>query len=195
MLAKEVNKGNGTCVSPDACLKWLWLATIAAAFFGPLLALNNYPGLFVYKILFASHLVAFSFFLAAKKIELKLLPHLKPYFLFFAFWLGWALLSLLWSDHKMDGVLNLWYLFSGLSLASFTTLYIRTDKDFKILLGILVAVFLGVLGVGLWENQTGEHLKTAGAVSALTGYTRFMPRGFFKNPNDLATYLVLYLPF
>ncbi|MDD4239448.1 MAG: O-antigen ligase family protein, partial [Desulfotomaculaceae bacterium] len=42
---------------------------------------------------------------------------------------------------------------------------------------------------------TGEHLKTAGAVSALTGYTRFMPRGFFKNPNDLATYLVLYLPF
>lgn len=194
MLAIEVNKTNGTCFRPGACLKWLWLATIATAFFGPLLALNNYPGLFTYKILFAIHLIAFSFLLAAKKIELRMLPHLKPYFLFFAVWLGWALLSLLWADNKMDGVFNIWYLFSGLSLASFTTIYIRTDKDLKALLCILVAVFLFILGVGLWENRTGQHLKTAGAVLDLTGYARLMPRGFFKNPNDLATYLVLYLP-
>lgn len=195
MLAIEVNKGNGKYFSPGACLRWLWLATVAAAFFGPLLALNNYPGLFAYKILYAIHLLAFSFFLLTKKIKLRMLPHIKPFFLFFAVWLGWALLSLLWADNKVDGVYNIWYLFSGLSLVSFTTCYIQRDRELKVLLGIVVAVFILILGVGLWETRTGLHLKTAGDVINLTGYARYMPRGFFKNPNDLATYLVLYLPF
>jgi teichuronic acid biosynthesis protein TuaE len=195
LLALEVNKGNGNNFSPGVFLTWLWLLTIATAFFGPLLALNNYPGLFAYKILFAVHLIAFSFLLATKKIELRMLPRLKPYFLFFAVWLGWALLSLLWADNKMDGIYNIWYLFSGLSLASFSAVYIRKGRELKVLTGILVAVFLLVLGVGLWETRTGLHLKTAGEVLNLTGYARYMPRGFFKNPNDMATYLVLYLPF
>ena len=195
MLAEIEVKEDSKGLSPGNILKWLWLATIATAFFGPLLSLNNYPGLFAYKILFAIHLVAFSFYLIVGKIELKILPHLRPYFLFFGFWLGWALLSLLWADNRMDGFRNIWYLFSGLSMVSFTILYLRTDKDLTALLCILTAVFLCNLGIGLWENQTGQHLKTAGDVTALAGHLKIMPRGFWKNPNDLATYLVLYLPF
>lgn len=194
LLAEKEVKENSKYLSPGNTLKWLWLATIASAFFGPLLALSNYPGIFAYKILFIAHLVAFIFFLIVKKIEIKLLPHLKPYFLFFVVWLGWALFSLLWSDNKMDGVRNIWYLFSGLSLASFSAIYFRTDRDLKALLCILVPVFFSVLAVGLWENGTGLHLKTAGALLDLTTTSKMMPRGFFKNPNDLATYLVLYLP-
>lgn len=195
MAAMEINKANSKFSKAGACLTWLWLLTIAAAFFGPLLAFNHYPGLYAYKILFAVHLVLFSFFLLTKKIDLRLFSQQKPYFIFFAVWLGWALLSLLWAGNKMDGIFNIWYLFSGLSLVFFTTFYISTDRELKILAGILAVVFLCVLVVGYWESKTGLHLKTAGSLLSLTGYARFMPRGFFKNPNDLATYLVLYVPF
>lgn len=173
---------------PFNILKWLWLATLVTAFFGPLLAFSAWPGIFAYKILFTLHLLLFSFFVVAKKVKISLSPPVKRYFIFFILWFGWAVLSLLWCDNRMDGLSNIYYLFTGLCLIGFTTVYLK-ENDVKLLLFIFIAVYTVVLAVGFWESATGWHLVTAGDI----GYSK-VPRGIFKNPNDLATYLVLYLP-
>lgn len=175
-------------------MKWLWLATLVTAFFGPLLAANAHPGIFAFKILFFLHLLLFCFFLTIRKLNFNTSPQMKPYFIFFLVWLSWALLSLLWADNIQDGFQNLWYLFSGLCLIGFSIFYFRAEKDLKILLYTLVAIFIIIISVGIWEHQTGLHLKTAGFIFE-AGVISKIPRGVFKNPNDLATYLALYLPF
>jgi teichuronic acid biosynthesis protein TuaE len=173
---------------PLNILKWLWLATLAAAFFGPLLAFSAWPNFFAYKILFTLHLLLFSILIAAKKVKVSLSPGVERYYVFFVLWFGWAVLSLLWCDNRMDGLSNIYYLFTGLCLIGFTPVYLN-ENDLKIPLFILIAVYSVVLAVGLWEVKTGQHLITAGFV-----FNSKVPRGIFKNPNDLATYLVLYLP-
>ncbi len=169
-------------------LKWLWLSTLVAAFFGPLLAFSAWPNIFAYKILFTLHLLLFSIFIAAKKVKVSLSPGIKSYFVFFVLWFGWAVLSLLWCDNQMDGLSNIYYLFTGVCLIGFSTVYLN-ENDLKIFLFVLVAVYAVVLAVGLWEVKTGQHLVTAGFI-----FNSKVPRGVFKNPNDFATYLVLYLP-
>ena len=121
-------------------MKWLWLATLVTAFFGPLLALDAYPGIFAYKILFCLHLALFCFFLAFRKITLEINHKIRPFFVFFLVWLAWAVFSLLWADNIPDGLRNLWYLFSGLSLVGFTVFYMRKEEDLKAPLFILVAI-------------------------------------------------------
>lgn len=173
---------------PFHILKWLWLATLVTAFFGPLLAFSDWPSIFAYKILFTLHLLLFSFFVVAKKVKVNPSPPVKRYFVFFILWFGWAVLSLLWCDNRTDGLSNVYYLFTGLCLIGFTTVYVK-ENDVKLLLFIFIVVYTVVLAVGLWESATGWHLATAGDIA----YSK-IPRGVFKNPNDLATYLVLYLP-
>ncbi|OPZ74593.1 MAG: Teichuronic acid biosynthesis protein TuaE [Firmicutes bacterium ADurb.Bin456] len=175
-------------------MQGLWLATVVSAFFGPLLALNTCPGIFAFKILFCLHLALFGFFLALRKIELTLNRETKPYFVFFLVWLAWALFSLSWADNVPDGLRNLWYLFSGLCLIGFTAFYIRQEKDLIAFFCILAAILLIIIGVGIWEYKTGLHLKTAGLVNGTVVISK-TPRGVFKNQNDMATYLALYLPF
>ncbi len=173
---------------PLNILKWLWLATLAAAFFGPLLAFSAWPNIFAYKILFTLHLLLFSILIAAKKIKVSLPPGVERYFVFFMLWFGWALLSLLWCDNRIDGLSNIYYLFTGLCLIGFTPIYFK-ENDLRFLVIILIVVYFVVLFVGLWEYKTGQHLITSGDI-----VNSKVPRGIFKNPNDLATYLVLYLP-
>lgn len=173
-------------------LKWFWLATLITAFYGPLLAFIEYPGIFAFKILFALHLLIFVLFFVFKKIDIKVAPQIKPYITFFAIWLGWAVISLFWCDNRLAGVYNIYYLFTGLALISFTFLCFKSEKDINIVLVVLILIYLSLLAVGIWEYKTGEHLKTAGELFDKKGYPT--PRGVFKNPNDFATYLVLYLP-
>jgi len=175
-------------------MKALWLATLVTAFFGPLLALNACPGIFAFKILLSLHLALFGFFLAFRKMDLALNRETKPYFVFFLVWLVWALFSLAWAGNIPDGLRNLWYLFSGLCLIGFTTFYIRKEKDLIASFFILAAILLIIMGVGIWEYKTGLHLKTAGLIQN-AGVISKTPRGVFKNQNDMATYLALYLPF
>jgi teichuronic acid biosynthesis protein TuaE len=175
-------------------LKRLWLVTLVTAFFGPLLALDAYPGIFAFKILFCLHLALFCFFLAFRKITLEINREIWPNFVFFLVWLAWAVFSLLWAGNIPNGLRNLWYLFSGLSLIGFTVFYMRKEEDLKAPLFILVAILLIIMGVGIWEYKTGLHLKTAGLIPDAGAISK-TPRGVFKNQNDMATYLALYLPF
>ena len=69
-------------------MKWLWLATLVTAFFGPLLAANAHPGIFAFKILFFLHLLLFCFFLTIRKLNFNTSPQMKPYFIFFLVWKG-----------------------------------------------------------------------------------------------------------
>ncbi len=175
-------------------MKRLWLATLVTAFFGPLLALDAYPGIFAFKILFCLHLALFCFFLAFRKMTLEINREIKPFYVFFLVWLAWAVFSLLWAGNFPDGLRNLWYLFSGLSLIGFTVFYMHKEEDLKAPLYILVAILLIIMGVGIWEYKTGLHLKTAGLIPDAGSISK-APRGVFKNQNDMATYLALYLPF
>lgn len=181
-----------------AKLKLIWLITVAAAFWGPFLAISSYPQLFAYRILFLAHLIALALVLVFRnKLSTRLEQvKVRDQLRFFFLWLIWAIVSILWADSKIDAARHIWALFSGIALIGFTVFYSDTEKDLRNYSRLCLATLLLFMFIGLWESLTGIHLKPMSTIDpVIYAHEALFPRVIFTNTNDFATFLALYVPF
>lgn len=171
-----------------------------------------------YGHLYAFHLAAIAFilfFLQNYKENLKVLPFSKKklhsiYVLIFIIF--WYLLSLFWAENKLLVFYHVFYLLNGLLIFIASYFAIRNEKDIKKFLsisGIIVGIeilisFLEVTGYFRWPispySAQIEFFKRNLAYNQnikpeIIATIRKTPTGFHWNPNNLATYMFMVLPF
>ncbi|MGI6711909.1 MAG: O-antigen ligase family protein [Bacillota bacterium] len=173
-------------------LKTIWFLALITSFFGPTLAIPGYESIFAYRILLVVHVIGFLGYCLWKRKEMQFHIEVKEYIWFYFFWFGWAVVSLIWADSKGDALRHIWFMFSGISLIGFSIFHIKEEKDFRHLYQIFIAVLLMFLGVSLWEHVFRYNVGVGGSA---VFFERGIPNGFLHNPNDLATFLTLYIPF
>lgn len=119
----------------------------------------------------------------------------NPIVCFMLIWLARALISVIWAP---DIRLALKYVYCIFLITALVILFTNliTPENKKHIVKFMV-VLLSVLNlIGLWEITTGNHLMRdyLGTPSRLRLLAN-VPGGFFANPNDFATYLILIIPF
>jgi len=163
--------------------------TFLSGFFGSTLAYPKLSYLFAYRI-FLAFLFFFIFIdLMLNGIELKSFLNFSTFFLIG--WCAYSLLSFLWAQDIKSAVRDQVFLTINIFMIlifMYYSKYLRWDVFEKI---ILIS-FIIHLAVGYLEVVTDKHLWTSKVPLYNLHRT---PSTFFANPNDFATYLVLYLPF
>ncbi|TPG12973.1 hypothetical protein EAH87_17765 [Sphingomonas koreensis] len=167
-----------------------------------------------YSVLYLFHIVVFfrtvELFGGKKYI---ILPRILQWdIVFFAFLLIWYTASIAWAENKLYAIEYCGYIFLA-SLAVFYMVQICLDRA-KLILAyrllailILIEIFLSLLeGMGILRlpfSPYSPYLHYFGRVpSDLTDfsysamdYIGELPTGFFPNPNNLAAFLALVMPF
>lgn len=179
-------------------LKFIWLLTLISAFFGPSLSIPGYENIYAFRILLLAQIIGVVLYLFFHRDKGRFFVMqldrilVKEYLVFYALWLCWAGITLIWADSRGDWMRHMSFLFTGFSLIGFSLLHFKKEEDLKFLIftfGIILMIFLGVC---LFERHFRYNVGVGG--SAIF-FERGIPNGFMGNPNDLATFLTLYLPF
>jgi len=125
------------------------------------------------------------------------ISHIKinHYFEFLGIWLIYATLSMAWAASKADGIRHIIFLFMAVSVIFFVVYYFSNDKDLKRLYYLWLAVFGGLVLLGVWEQLTGRHIPISAYYSETRARFMIGPTGVFNNPNDYATFLAFSIPF
>ena len=118
----------------------------------------------------------------------------KYYLRFLAIWGFYAVLTLAWVNSPVDAVRHVVFLLAGISMIIFVVWYFTKLEDFRRLYYIWLLVLLPMIGLGLWNHLTGQHLASSALVDAPERFIH-MPTAVFHNPNDYATFLALSIPF
>jgi len=164
--------------------------TIIAGFVGPaFLAIPVGPiHIFPYRVLLPILWFILIIQILANQGKLAI-SHIKVkrYLLFLGVWLIYAIFSMAWAVSKSDAIKDIVFLFTNVSIIFFVVYYFSNDKDLKRFYYLWLAVFGGLLLLGVWEHLTGQHLPVSGHY--------IEPTGVFHNPNDYATFLALSIPF
>ena len=120
----------------------------------------------------------------------------KNYLLFLGIWLSYAILSLSWADYPVDAIRHIAFLFMGCSLIFFAILYFNQLKDLYRFYLIWIIITIPLIGIGLWEVFTGNHLPNSNYFGMRRlDYQIFRPSSVFGNTNDFASFLTLSIPF
>jgi len=180
-------------------LKFLFWLTIITAITGPtFFALSVGPyhllpfRVFVFLILF---LVLFQILLNKGRLSLSY-KKIKFYLLFLIIWFVYAVITLTWAPSKTLAIRQIYYLFAGSVIIFLTILYLKNIKDLKNFYKLWIIITIGLLGIGLWEVLTGDHLSVSGCLGRVAARARkFRPSAVFYNTNDFATFLGLTFPF
>lgn len=179
-------------------LKLIFWLTIISSFFGP--AFFTIPIGSYHLFLFRSFLPFIFFFIILQilinrgKLSLST-KNIKIYLLFLIFWLIYSIISIVWAIDKLAALRQIYFLFEGLFLIFLIILFVKNKKDFKNFFILWIFLLIGLLGIGLWEHLTGNHLALSTFFEEARTRFKFMPTGTFHNPNDFATFLGLSFPF
>ena len=168
----------------------LALLVVLAALLGPAVALPQLRQVFAFRVLVAVLIFGTLTWALLARPRLRVAP--LSLIVWLAAWLGWLLLSLLWAPDKTAGFRYLALLALMVVVLAATAYWGTTRERLRTLLVVLgLALALNLL-VATAEGTLGLHLPS----SAYGGQriARFAT-GFFFNPNDLATYLAMCLPF
>jgi len=172
--------------------------TIIAGFVGPaFLAIPVGPiHIFPYRVLLPILWFILIIQILANQGKLAI-SHIKVkrYLLFLGVWLIYAIFSMAWAVSKSDAIKDIIFLFTNVSIIFFVVYYFSNDKDLKRFYYLWIAVFGGLLLLGVWEHLTGQHLPISGYYLETRARFMFRPTGVFHNPNDYATFLALSIPF
>lgn len=190
------NKSQKLFAIKDRSLKkFLLYLTIISGFFG--CAFFSYDigpfSIFPYRIFLPVLWIFFilSLFLSQGKLNISRVK-VKNYLIFFAVWLGYAILSLSWAISKTDAIRQIIFLFMGCSLSFLSVLYFNELKDLKWFYILWIVILVPLVGIGLWEVFTGNHLPISHYVNTSLPYR---PSAIFYNTNNFGTYLALTVPF
>ncbi|WP_235374561.1 O-antigen ligase family protein [Caldicellulosiruptor naganoensis] len=122
-------------------------------------------------------------------IEIKKFLNFSSYFLIS--WTAYSLLSFLWAQDIKNALRDQVFLTANI-LVVLIFMYYSNYVRWNVLENIILSSYIINIIVGYWEVVTDRHLWT----SKIPLYNLHRtPSTFFSNPNDFATYLVLYLPF
>jgi len=148
-----------------------------------------------FRLLFPLLWVLFCLHVFVNRGKVEIPKKVKWYLLFFGLWLVYGVLSVAWSQAKIDAFRQLVFLFIGISIVFFALQYVRTQRDVAIFFFVWLAVFFLFSAHGLYEHLTGIHLPMSKLFGDPRQWVRYTPTGFFHNQNDFATFLALGLPF
>lgn len=177
--------------------KFLIYLTIASAFIGPaFFTIDLGPfNIFAFRILLLLiSSIFFAQFLLRHGVFNYSNVRIKNYINFLVLWILYSILSLAWADCAEETFKEIIFLVMGSLLIFFTVFYFTKLKDFVLFYYMWLLVLLVMVGLGLWNSMTGNHLDVSGVKDAADRF-RYMPTAVFHNPNDFATYLVLSFPF
>jgi len=169
-------------------------ALLFTAIFGPAFLTFEFGPihLFPYRILWLVLLPLTAIYLVKNYEAVALnISGSKGYFIYLLIWLLYGAFSYLWAVDKEAAVRQIVFLFIGISVIFLVTIYFRELKEYQIVHAVLAVALLVVIGFGIWTIISGQHLP----LSKLYGRSERIPTAVFNNPNDLATYLVLSIPF
>jgi len=185
-------------MSPANHVVWLdklWLATLflllcGAAFLAiPVGDLHITAG----RIALATFLYVFTLavFLHHKlALRVKVVWHV----IFFMLWLVWAFVSLCWTSVNVYSARHIEGLIIGTAIILFSLLFLSHRDGLRSLHKLWVFAAAVFVTIAVWEVATGLHLSVS-REAEWVGLRQTYPTAVFHNPNDLATYLCLALPF
>lgn len=163
--------------------------TFLSGFFGSTLAYPKLSYLFAYRVFLALLFFLIFIDIILNGIELKSFLNFSTFFLIG--WCAYSLLSFLWAQDIKSAVRDQVFLTINIFVIlifMYYSKYLRWD----VFESIILISFIIHLAVGYFEVITDKHLWTSKVPLYNLHRT---PSTFFTNPNDFATYLVLYLPF
>lgn len=168
-----------------------WIILVVASFFGSILSVPGYESLFLYRVLLP---VQALLLLLTWKDWSWLDRRVRVLLLLLIGWLVAAAITLIWAQYQVAGFRNLYYIIEAIYLIGTGVYYLDSKKKLERLALLVCGVIIINIGIGVYEITTGLHLKKSALVGAI-GNVQFLPSGTFFNPNDLASFLVLFLPF
>ena len=118
----------------------------------------------------------------------------KVYLQYFAIWLGYAFVSIMWAADQIAAIRNVIFLFTGISIIFFLVYYMRDINHLHYLYWIWISIFIVLIPVGLWEITTGNHLVVSNLIEEDRPWVTFTPTTVFGNQNDYAAFIVLAIP-
>lgn len=171
--------------------KLLLLLTVFTAFFGSTLSIKGLESLFAYRIFLALSVLIFCLSVLFAH-SLSISRTLYRYYFFLAIWAAWAIASFVWAQSRPDVIRGAFLLICNIFVIFFTSYYLNSEEDQRQLWRVFYAAFAINVAVALWEVFTTNHLP----VSRMNEYVppRSIPTAFYRNPNDFAAYIVMYLP-
>jgi len=178
--------------------KYVCYLVLIAGFFGVTIFSIDMGSfkLFPYRIFLIVLWLLFFRHILLNNIKMDFSQHkIRWYFIFLAFWIGYALLSLAWSASLTLAVRNILFLLMGISVIFFSIYYFRKIEDLQRVQWIWFGVFSILVILGFWEHLSGQHLTTSIFYLSTNENIIFIPTGVFHNPNDYASFLVLSIPF
>lgn len=168
-----------------------WIILVIASFFGSILSVPGYESLFLYRILLP---VQALLLLLTWKDWSWLDRRVRGLLLLLIGWLVAGAITLIWAQYPMAGFRNLYYIIEAILLIGTGIYYLDSKKKLERLAMLICGVIIINISIAMYEITTGLHLKKS-ALNAAIGNTQFLPSGTFFNPNDFASFLVLFLPF
>lgn len=167
-----------------------WFTLVIASFFGSVLSIPGFESLFLYRILLpvqvALLLLTWSnWSWTSKRARITLLLLVG--------WLVTAMVTISWAKYQGVAFRNVYFIIEAIYLILTAMYYLKTEKEIEVLITMVSIVIAVNIGIGLYEINTGLHLKKSG-LTDIIGNAQFLPSGTFFNPNDLASFLVLFLP-
>lgn len=163
--------------------------TFLTGFFGSTLAYPRLSYLFLYRIFLGFLFMLIFMEVVLNRIEIKKFLNFSSYFL--VGWITYSLLSFLWVQDVKSALRDQIFLTVNIMVVLIFMYYSNYIK-WNILENIILFSYVMNIMVGYWEVITDKHLWTSKVPLYNLHRT---PSTFFTNPNDFATYLVLYLPF
>ncbi|MCS1352250.1 O-antigen ligase family protein [Mechercharimyces sp. CAU 1602] len=117
---------------------------------------------------------------------------LSSYGFIFLVWLGYAVLSLLWSRDIVAGVRYVLYLSMMMGYAWLFPLLLRSEKSVRAMVRVIAMTVTVILSFAFIESITYFHLPTSRywKIEGIPFIT-----SVFTNQNDLATFITLLIPF
>lgn len=161
-----------------------------------LLVITTMIGPMIY-IGFASlyHFVVFGFLLFVFLKGIYTGNYKTPIMIFLALWLCEALISVLWSPDKMLSLQYVYYIFLIAGICILFHYFLSRD-NLIVFSHFMVVVLLLCNLIAFWEINTGNHLVKDYLSTALRlRLLKYVPGGFYSNPNDFATFIIQIIPF
>lgn len=183
-------------IKPYNLEKILIYITIIAGFLGSVLNYNvGSFAIFPYRILLPlMSMILFLRFLGQRQTTAYRYIKVSNYILFYIFWAFYALLSLLWAVDKNRAILNIIFLNTGILCVFLIVYYFKDINSMNRIFKIWLIAFIIMIGIGIWEILTGNHLPGSKYSDLQNYYFRYLPVAVFYNTNDFATFISISLP-
>ncbi len=116
--------------------------------------------------------------------------YIKPALYFLWFWLGYGLLSLVWTRSFTHGVRDIIFLTSGILTILFVIYFFYKERDYIVFFYLWIGAVLLFILLGFWNHLTHQHLPISRLMTA-PEYIRGRPSAVFTNENDFASFMVI----